>query len=819
MGKISDKPSDDSSIGGSEQIPVNDAGTAKHITTDGMSDYTIDEIEGISAGTVVDGDDNIYILDNTDSSLKPVDIDTVLQHIIDVVWGKAKETSPDAADVLLLKDGGATEKTVEIDVFAEYVRSVLSTSSNASGATDLLDVSSLDDGQPALAGTDYLLITRGTTPKQIQIEDLYSAVLAGFDSYLLTLGSAGALDGTEVLYVLDGGTLEAQTTVSAIATYVAASAAVGGSGTTNNFARWSNSSTLKGDIAMVDSVAGAITSGTDVAVPTTAALLATLEEIITNETATAGNMEDADEFLFHDDSLGGSGLQRKGAITKLWDYIAGLTTSKLSTVGTATVMTDTVVEKTGANGVDVDSLHIKDGGIELVDNVASEFVISEAANDYMIVDTTDGSEKISLGSDGGGGGPFATIDANGLHADDLTEITAAHGVEIDGVILKDDDIDLGTNSGGFVLGSDADGDLYYRASSALARLAKGTANYILSMNSGATAPEWKSFSDTIDIDGMAEISADLVDADLILVDDGGGGTNKSSLMSRVWTYIQGKMNATVSTIDYNGATDTIYFGDDNDSDNIKTTSFAAFVVACWRYLIQFASKVTPVDADSLLLLDSAAASANDAKVLGIDDFFDNYLKAKTNNLHAYDTIWIPADLMTPSETATKPATIEQIEYATNDLSHTVAVFAGTAGDNRDEYVHFNVVMPELHDATSSAIRYKVFWTNATSASASDDVSFELASTVLENSDVLDVALGTPVVVADTVETPGDLHVTVASADVIPSGSTAQPEMYHYQFRRLHGAGGAPMAEEAYVFGILIQYKRLFYNNPIWTPGA
>ena len=40
------------------------------------------------------------------------------------------------------------------------------------------------------------------------------------------------------------------------------------------------------------------------------------------------------------------------------------------------------------------------------------------------------------------------------------------------------------------VGSDADGDLYYRASGALTRLAKGTAGQALKMNSGATAPEW-----------------------------------------------------------------------------------------------------------------------------------------------------------------------------------------------------------------------------------------------------------------------------------------------------------------------------------------
>lgn len=41
------------------------------------------------------------------------------------------------------------------------------------------------------------------------------------------------------------------------------------------------------------------------------------------------------------------------------------------------------------------------------------------------------------------------------------------------------------------LGSDADGDTYYRASNVLNRLAKGTAGQVYTMNAGATAPEWR----------------------------------------------------------------------------------------------------------------------------------------------------------------------------------------------------------------------------------------------------------------------------------------------------------------------------------------
>jgi hypothetical protein len=41
-----------------------------------------------------------------------------------------------------------------------------------------------------------------------------------------------------------------------------------------------------------------------------------------------------------------------------------------------------------------------------------------------------------------------------------------------------------------MIGSDADGDMYYRVSGMLARMAKGSANTKLFMNAGATAPEW-----------------------------------------------------------------------------------------------------------------------------------------------------------------------------------------------------------------------------------------------------------------------------------------------------------------------------------------
>ena len=44
-------------------------------------------------------------------------------------------------------------------------------------------------------------------------------------------------------------------------------------------------------------------------------------------------------------------------------------------------------------------------------------------------------------------------------------------------------------------------------------------------------------TDNLDIDGGTDIGADLVDADEIIVDDGGGGTNRRSDLTRVKKYI------------------------------------------------------------------------------------------------------------------------------------------------------------------------------------------------------------------------------------------------------------------------------------------
>jgi len=71
--------------------------------------------------------------------------------------------------------------------------------------------------------------------------------------------------------------------------------------------------------------------------------------------------------------------------------------------------------------------------------------------------------------------------------DGVTTIAPSKNAVYDQMLLQ-----MLKNGSNLAIGSDADGDMYYRASSALARLAKGTANHKLFMNAAATAPEWAS---------------------------------------------------------------------------------------------------------------------------------------------------------------------------------------------------------------------------------------------------------------------------------------------------------------------------------------
>ena len=110
------------------------------------------------------------------------------------------------------------------------------------------------------------------------------------------------------------------------------------------------------------------------------------------------------------------------------------------------------------------------------------------------------------------------------------------------------------------LGSDAAGDVMYYNGTNYVRLAKGTATQVLTMNSGATAPEWAADSTNVtgtsvggDLSGTvgnAQIATNTVGITELNVSDGTSGqvlkTNGSGTLSFI-TIAEGVSEATATS--------------------------------------------------------------------------------------------------------------------------------------------------------------------------------------------------------------------------------------------------------------------------------
>ena len=149
--------------------------------------------------------------------------------------------------------------------------------------------------------------------------------------------------------------------------------------------------------------------------------------------------------------------------------------------------------------------------------------------------------------------------------------------------IADVDLDGGTDIGAAI----ADADLFLVDDGAGGTMRKATASRIKTYMGAATGE----FSvANLDIDGATDIGAAIVDADLFIIDDGAGGTNRKVTASRLKTYAQtgvssaadditiGDDAVTLSTSSGNitidataNDTDIIFKGTDNSSDITAAT--------------------------------------------------------------------------------------------------------------------------------------------------------------------------------------------------------------------------------------------------------
>tara|TARA_Y100000592_G_scaffold38385_1_gene60809 strand:+ start:26525 stop:34975 length:8451 start_codon:yes stop_codon:yes gene_type:complete len=281
------------------------------------------------------------------------------------------------------------------------------------------------------------------------------------------------------------------------------------------------------------------------------------------------DLADAD-LLIVDDGAGGT--NRKAALSRVKSYI--------ETNASITSVTDTIavtVVNSGGNKYALDGVTQKVG--VLSKGFKYKFDQSDASNSghpLRFSTTSDGthnsgsaySTNVTVAGTPGNSGAYTLIDLTQATPETLYYYCTAHS-----------GMGASVQSEGVIAGS-------------------GLSKSGMTLSVGTISDANKVSLSALDIDGGTDIGADLVDADLIVVDDGAGGTNRKSALSRVPTYVFSKVSGD-ATIAAGGAltlaADSVEGSMLNDNVISEQTEMTGDVVDTDELLISDAGTIKRAD--------------------------------------------------------------------------------------------------------------------------------------------------------------------------------------------------------------------------------
>ena len=296
-------------VGGSEEIPVDDASTGKTITPSALVTYVnaqqqaattvtptaTDELQGASSAGVQE-------------TYTVASISTKVQ--ADLVG--FTPTTPVAGDWVIFDDAGTLSKGLVSDITALAV-------------TDALDFTTLTESTP-VAG-DLFVYENAGVGESIALSDLEALFYADFDTYVtntLTILADGDVAATDELWIYDADAgAPKSVTADALKTYCATAANPGnviapGSTTTGNIPQWGATNTLTNTLSVTTTVAA---SGSDLIIPTEKAVrdaIAASTVDIAGTTAITPTILSADEIMVYDASLTANA---SATFTQVWAWI------------------------------------------------------------------------------------------------------------------------------------------------------------------------------------------------------------------------------------------------------------------------------------------------------------------------------------------------------------------------------------------------------------------------------------------------------------------------------------------------------------------
>ncbi|MBO71676.1 MAG: hypothetical protein CL508_05110 [Actinobacteria bacterium] len=205
--------------------------------------------------------------------------------------------------------------------------------------------------------------------------------------------------------------------------------------------------------------------------------------------------------------------------------------------------------------------------------------------------------------------------------------------------------------------------------------------------------------------------------------------------------------------------------------------------------------------DELLISDAGTLKKGDVSLIAdaIDGAgIDASAGTLVNAVIGKQSMWIPAAAMYPTQT-NGCAAIAGLDSGSNTGPD---LYTLDFDDGSDEHAQFSVAMPSYWN--EGTITFKVYWTSE--ATDTDGVAWGLAGVALADSDSLNTAFGTGVVVTDdAISAAKDLYITAESGAVTIAGSPAAGELCYFDVYRDVSDGNDDMTEDAKLIGIKIFY--------------
>ena len=370
-----------------------------------------------------------------------------------------------------------------------------------------------------------------------------------------------------------------------------------------------------------------------------------------------------------------------------------------------------------------------------------------------------------------------------------------------------------------------------------------------------------SADDKAKLDNMVDTTAveevgdgGLTDADQITILQG-GTTWKKSLLTRLWTWIMGKLptfriddfmegedntDCDVSTARHGlcprlpGDTSKFLRGDGAFAVPSGSSDFtgdsgsggahglvpapASGDAAANQFLNADGQWTVPgvasgVDIPGATAIDAAASA--DA-LYCYDDSEGAYRKMTLAQVVAlvmgtkrYDNIFIPAAAMVPS--ATNGATAGAVSF-TNVRRDTMA-FSSSA----EQGAEFSVVMPE--DWDGGTVRAKLLWTayDATKAEQGEMVAWKIGAVSTPDEGAITNAPANFATVTDNLSQVNELHRTDATGQITAEGTRGDGNLVHFVVRRdVSSETSNPMDTEALLLGVWLQYGRTADITEEWS---